>query len=348
MRVLCVNDLPPGGGGGGAEVHLELLLTALQEAGHESRAFDAGAASGLIGQLWNRSARSRLEAEVAAFAPDLLHFHNVVRELSPSVLSVRPGLRRVLTAHDGRLLGDADGHSGVLRAGQRLRSVVDRRVARRRTPVVLAVSEALRRRFESAGFRAVLAAPWAAGPTSPLAPAEQSRDLAYVGRLDLDKGVDVLVESFLAADRPGARLLLAGAGSYRPPADPRVVALGRLDRDGVSSLLAGARAVALASRPDRRPEGAPLALVEALVHHRPLLVSDDLGCMEVARAGTGCPAGLVAPAGDHTAWTQAIRRLLDDDELVRELAAGAVAAAVDHSPAAGLAAVERGYRQASA
>jgi len=158
--------------------------------------------------------------------------------------------------------------------------------------------------------------------------------------------VDVLIEAFLAADRPGARLLLAGTGSVQPPSyEGRVVALGRLDRRAISELLSSVRAVALPSLPALRPEGAPLALVEALVHGRPLLVSDDPGPAELARDGR---AGIIVPAGDRAALAQAIGQLLDDDELVERLAAGAREAAREHSPAAGLARVLAAYEVACA
>lgn len=346
MRVLCVNDRPPGGASG-TEVHLRLLVDGLRAAGDDVEVFTGRPRSGLgrLGDTWDPRARRALEQRVAAFRPDVLHFHNVVRELSVAVLGAAPSLPRVLTVHDGRLLGDADGQGRLLRLWQgRLRAPLDARVARR-TRTVLAVSGPLRDRLTAAGFQGVQHAwSWALPPASTAPPAA-SRDLVFVGRLDPDKGVDLLVEAFLAADRPGTRLLLAGAGSTRLPDDPRVVALGTLDRAAVSALLSSARAVALPSLPALRPEGAPLALVEALVHGRPLLVSDDPGSVELTRGGR---AGLVVPAGDRGALRAAVERLLDDDALVERLAAGARAAAADHQPAAGLAQVRAAYRRAGA
>jgi glycosyltransferase involved in cell wall biosynthesis len=346
--VLCVNDLPPGGSSG-AEVHLSLLVSGLQSGGDEVRCFSLPPRTGLgrLADVWSRSARRELDAQVAAFRPDVLHFHNVVRELSVAVLTAAPALPRVMTVHDGRLLGDADAQGWVLRGWQQLRSTWERRLARARAGRLLAVSGPLRARLLAAGFPDVVHAwPWAAQPVARVVPPASSLDVVFLGRLDRDKGVDLLVTAFLQADVLGARLLLAGTGAYVPPAHPQVVALGSLDRTDVSALLGSARVVALPSLPARRPEGAPLALIEALVHGRPLLVSDDPGCAEVARICSPTPAGLAVPAGDVAALATALRQLLTDDALVERLAAGAVLAAAEHTAEAGLARVRTAYAAA--
>jgi glycosyltransferase involved in cell wall biosynthesis len=344
VRVLCVNDRPPGGDSG-VEVHLELLVRGLEARGDTVDVFSGSARSGLgrLRDAWDRGARAALEQRVAAFRPDVLHFHNVVRELSVAVLGAAPTVPRVTTAHDGRLLGDADGTGVLLRGWQRGRARWERAYARAHGGPVLAVSGALAARLTAAGFEDVRKAwPWAAPPLVPLTPPGASRDLLYLGRLDRDKGVHVLVEAFLRADRSDARLLLAGSGPLRLPDDPRVVRLGRLDRAEVSVQLAQARAVLLPSLPSVRPEGAPLALIEALVHGRPLVVSDDPGCREIARGGD---CGLVLPAGDVAAWTEALGDLLDHDPMVELLAGEVLKAAADHTPEAGLARVVAAYRE---
>jgi glycosyltransferase involved in cell wall biosynthesis len=354
LKVLCVNDLPPGGSSG-AEVHLGLLVDALQRSGDEVHVFSRPPRSGAARLLdaWDPAARRALTAAAARFRPDVLHLHNVVRELSVSVLGAAPGVPRVLTAHDGRLLGDADGRGPALRAYQTLRAHLDRVVARHAVDRVLAVSGPLATRFAAAGFRGVShAAPWAAAPTAPLVPAAACTDLVFLGRLDRDKGVHVLVEAFARVEHPRARLLLAGGGrsqaslaASRVVRDGRAVLLGTLDRGQVSSLLASARAVVLPSLLARRPEGSPLALVEGLVHGRPLVVSDDPGSVELTRGGS---CGLVAATGDVDALAAALRRILHDDDLVARLAAAATAATPEHGEQAGLARVREAYRSVSA
>ena len=348
MRVLCVNDLPPGGSSG-AEVHLRLLLDGLRAAGDDAHVFARPPRQGLarLADAWDPAARRQLAAEVARLDPDVLHFHNVVRELSVSVLGAAPRVPRVLTVHDGRLLGDADGAGPGLRAYQRLRAPLDAAAVRRSVDAVLAVSAPLADRLRAAGFpRVEHAAPWAAAPVAAPAPPTSSHDVVFLGRLDPDKGVRELVEAF--AGVTGGRLLLAGDGVCRAELaagrlvrEGRAVLLGTLDRLAVSRLLGGARAVGRPSLPARRPEGSPLALVEALVHGRPLLVSDDPGCAALTRGGR---AGLVVPAGDVPALQRALQSLLDDDALVNRQARSAAAVAHEHGESAGLERVRRAYR----
>lgn len=344
-----MNDLPPGGASG-TEVHLQLLVEGLRATGDEVVVFTRPPRSGLAraADVWDPAARRALTRAAASFRPDVLHVHNVVRELSVSVLSAAPGVPKVLTVHDGRLLGDADGQRPALRAYQRARARLDAAVARRQADLVLAVSAPLAARLRAAGFERVReAAAWAEPPCGPTQPAESSHDLVFVGRLDVDKGIDVAVSAFLALEHPTARLLVAGAGSRRaalealPAArDGRLVLLGKLDRQAVSRLLASVRAVVAPSLPGRRPEGAPLVLVEALVHGRPVVVSDDPGSVWTAGA-----AGLTAPAGRVDALAEVLRRLLDDDELVRQLSAAARTRAPELLPQAGLGRVRAAYAE---
>lgn len=325
-------------------MHLALLVDALRRAGDEVEVFTRPARTGAARALdaWDPLARRALAGVAVRLRPDVVHVHNVVRELSVSVLGAAPGVPLVLTAHDGRLLGDADGRGHLLRAYQRARASFDAAVVRRHADLVLGVSGPLTARFAAAGFPARHVAPWAAAPVAPLVPAAQCRDLVYVGRLSADKGVPVLLDAL--ARVPGARLLLAGAGDDLTGSplvrEGRAVLLGTLDRAEVSALLAGARAVVLPSLPSRRPEGSPLVLAEALVHGRPLVVSDDPGAVELTRDGR---CGLVAPAGDVGALAAALRSVLDDDALVARLAAAAADVATEHLEAAGLARVRAAY-----
>ena len=349
MKVLCVNDHPPGGSSG-AEVHLDLLVGALRRAGNDVEVFSRPPRVGAARLLdaWDPAARSALTVAANRMRPDVLHFHNVVRELSVSVLGAAPGVPRVLTAHDGRLLGGADGRVGALRGYQRLRAPLDAAAVRRHVDQVLAVSHTLATRLRAAGFAQVVhAGPWAAGPVAPLLPPADCPDLVFVGRLDRDKGVHVLLEAFSGLTHPTARLLLAGSGSAAAelsasPAvrEGRAVLLGTLARDEVSRLLGRARALVLPSLPGRRPEGSPLVLAEALVHGRPLVVGDDPGAVELTHDGA---CGLVAPAGDVAALAGALRAVLTDDALVQRLATAATEAAPEHLEPAGLRRVQDAY-----
>jgi len=131
LRILFVNDRSPVGGSG-AEIHLARLADALRAAGHEVRLFAGNVVHSGVGRVldvWDPGARRRLRALVESFRPDVVHYHNVTRELSGSVLGVAGSAARVLTIHDPRILGVPDGPAGApidpqpLRVATRSRSL---------------------------------------------------------------------------------------------------------------------------------------------------------------------------------------------------------------------------------
>lgn len=335
MRVLLVNDVAPVAGWGG-ETHLRRLAAALRDAGDEVEMFAGEIEHRGLGKardLWDPAARRRLGARAAAFAPDVVHHHNVVRELSVSVLGVPAGVPTVLTVHDHRLVGAAEHPWTTVRgaADRLVKSRFDRAVARRRVDAAVAVSAGLAARLRDAGFRHVEHVPVCGLlPHVPLRPVAATRDVAFVGRLSPDKGFRVLARAFAAVAevRPDARLLVAGDGPDRTAAAElrhrmgaeRVQLLGRLDEPQVSALLAAVRVVVVPSMPALRPEGSSLSAVEGALHGRTVVSSDDPAVAEVMQA-VGAPH--VVPAGDDRALSAALAELLDDDDLATRLGATA-------------------------
>src|SRR5947209_8405131 len=204
MRILCVNDLPSAAGGG-AEVYLGRLVSALRAGGDNVELFagevvHTGARRVL--DVWDPAARARLTARVREFKADVVHFHNVVRELS--VASLLVPAPRVLTAHDMRLAGVTDPRASrwVAAVDRHIKQPLDTAVARRALDEVAAVSGPVAAELKAAGFsRVTTVPPPAAPPEAPLRPPADSRDIAYVGRLSEDKGLLVLLAAweFVAA-----------------------------------------------------------------------------------------------------------------------------------------------------
>lgn len=339
MRVLLVNDAGPDVGWG-TETHLRRLAAGLAAAGDDVELF-AGEVqhrgAGKLLDLWDPFARSALRERAARFRPDVVHYLNVVRELSVSVLGVVRGVPTVMTVLDQRLVGAGDYDRRSVRgaADAFVKRPFDAAVARRRLDAAIAVSEPIAAKLRAAGFRGVEHVPvYALEPTVPLRPPAANHDIVYAGRLTPDKGIAVLVEAFrrLAPQFPYARLLVAGEGPERQRVAAagaevgggRVQLLGRLDESGMSPLLAGARMVVLPSLPSVRPEGSPLTAVEAALHGRPIVASDDPGLVEIVRV---LGAGQCVPAGDPAALADAIARLLRDDDLTRRWGEAARAAA---------------------
>gem|GEM_PF-1366242 len=149
----------------------------------------------------------------------------------------------------------------------------------------------------------------AAAPVQPLGDAPT---ILFAGRLDRQKGVDLLLHAFAEVVRelPLARLLLAGSGpqalelrelSEGLGLGDKVAFLGR--RDDVWGLLRGCTVCALPSR----SEGISNTLLEALAAGAPVVASDISPNREVLRGA----CGVLVPSDDVGAFAHALLSLLE-------------------------------------
>jgi glycosyltransferase involved in cell wall biosynthesis len=147
--------------------------------------------------------------------------------------------------------------------------------------------------------------------------------LAFAGRLNSQKALEVALEALAAVDGPV--LALAGDGPERERLerraeelglDGRVRFLGSRTRPEVLELFAAADASLLSSS----WENFPHTVVEALAVGPPVVATAVGGVAEVVHDGEN---GLLVPAGDPEALARAIRRLLEEDGLKARLAEGA-------------------------
>ena len=137
----------------------------------------------------------------------------------------------------------------------------------------------------------------------------------YCGQLIARKGVDLLVDAFVrvAADLPGARLRLVGAGPLRavledrvpPGLRDRVTFAGFLPLDGLPAEFAAADAFVLPSRHD----GWGVVVNQALAAGLPVIATEAVGAAELLSAPD---TGAVIPAGSADALTAALRRYAGD------------------------------------
>jgi glycosyltransferase involved in cell wall biosynthesis len=143
--------------------------------------------------------------------------------------------------------------------------------------------------------------------------------LLFVGRLEREKGVEVLLEAWrLAGLGEGATLTFAGAGPLSP-AGPGVQATGVVARDELPSLYATADALVLPSiRTATFLEPWGLVVNEAMHGGTPVIASDAVGAVAggLVRDGRN---GLVFPAGDAQALATRIRTLAMNPELTQRL-----------------------------
>lgn len=138
----------------------------------------------------------------------------------------------------------------------------------------------------------------------------------YVGRIDRNKGVDVLFRYFLwlAEEWPdGPPLLLVGHPVLEIPAHPRIRHLGYVSEDEKSSLIEGAAVVLMPSR----YESLSMIVLEAWALGRPVLANAACAVLEgQCRRSNG---GLYYR--DYAEFRLMLRRLVGDPALCAALGA---------------------------
>jgi glycosyltransferase involved in cell wall biosynthesis len=158
--------------------------------------------------------------------------------------------------------------------------------------------------------------------------------LLFVGRLEREKGVEVLLDAWNRAGLPaGAALALAGSGPIEPRG-PGVRALGHVGRDDLPALYAAADALVLPSvRTATFLEPWGLVVNEAMHQGTPAIASDAVGAAAggLVRDGRN---GLVVPAGDAEALATRIRTMAVNPALREQLSAAAREDVVRFSEAA--------------
>jgi glycosyltransferase involved in cell wall biosynthesis len=128
----------------------------------------------------------------------------------------------------------------------------------------------------------------------PLDTANDQTLIVSVGRLERYKGHHRIIAALpkLLAERPDVRLRIVGSGPYETTlrriaqelgvADHvQIGAISSSDRQGMASVLSGAKVVVLLS--DYESQG--MAVMEALALGRPVLVSDTSALQELAQDG---------------------------------------------------------------
>jgi len=148
-------------------------------------------------------------------------------------------------------------------------------------------------------------------------PAARFKDILAVGRLDPQKGFDILIEAFsMIADKNGTRLLIAGEGAERKALEGLIRSRGLEDvvlllgrRDDIYELYQKSMFLVLSSR----FEGFGMVLIEAMAFGCPVVAFDcPCGPGEIIHDGID---GLLVPHCDVDALAAAMERMLRDDVL---------------------------------
>lgn len=343
-------------------MHLRRVVDGLRAARDEVLLFSAGPERTGLGKaldIWHPGERRRLAAVARRWAPDLIHFHNVARELSAAVLGAARGAPRVMTFHDHRLLGSPDVlHQPPARARLiRAKCVADRLVARRALDAAIALSDDTEALLARYGFRHVHRLDqFAPRPAKrPERSAGECDDIVFAGRLSVDKGIGVLAEAFtrIAPRHPRSRLVVAGDGPERPMLDDlsrslpgRVVVLGRVEEQEVSAAMARARVVAAPSIQALRAETGPQTVIEAALLGRPVITCAGVPLAQLVVESGG---GRVVAPGSVGELARALDEICADPTTAsREGAAACERATVRHTAEVAIPELRATYRQVAA
>ncbi len=153
-------------------------------------------------------------------------------------------------------------------------------------------------------------------PTTPIAH-EGRTDFLFVGRLEYQKGIDLLLRALARTPLAGATLRIVGSGPQEAELRSMASALGLLDRvrfDGhrthedIRRSMQRCGALVLPSR----AESFGLVALEAMAAGLPVVAAAVGGVPEFNRTGD---AALLVPPEDVTALGVALRRILDDPTL---------------------------------
>ena len=351
MRVLLVHNFYQLSGGEDKVVRNEFSM--LKKNGVEVELFSADnrnieGTTGMIlaglQVIYNPSARRALSKKLAEFLPDIVHIHNFFPLLSPSILDAcqDAGVPSVITLHNYRLVSPG----ALLHPAEKIREgnlrgacwwTVPKRVYRNSVVATLAVATMIefhkrvgtwtrkvdrfisltdfaKRMFTEAGLPAQRITVKPNYVTRPAAFSGFQREGGlFVGRLDEQKGVDIMLRAWKDIDCP---LRIIGDGPLSELVERhvnnRVVYLGRQSPEAVQREMQAARFLVL---PSNGHEMFPITLLEAFSNHLPVICSDLPSLRELVKSGV---TGLTFAAGDANALVAQVRWALSNASALDE------------------------------
>lgn len=323
MRVVLIHNRYREPGGEDCVFSAEAAL--LQREGNlagtvEASNWDTGDGIGAaFRSIWSRGSYERIRAVLKDTRPDILHVHNTLAVLSPSVYyaAADEGVAVVQTLHNYRLVCPG---ANLSREGRPCTECIDRRLhlpgirhkcyrgSRLATATVaattalhrgrgtwsnkvhayIALSQFSKKQFSDSGVppeRVIVRSnfidhDWGVG-------GGVREGLVYVGRLSHEKGVDLLLDAWKQLSAPPP-LMIVGDGPLRDLVAeacrhfPLIRAMGHLaDKSEVMKMIQHAKFLVL---PSRVYENCPVSLLEAFCAGTPVIVS-----------GHGAPAEVVTP-----------------------------------------------------
>lgn len=195
----------------------------------------------------------------------------------------------------------------------------------------IALSEATRRCYLDAGYdpERITLIPNMVDPGMTASTEPPSRDgrnkiILYAGRLEAEKGLQVLIKAFATLSE-GSILYIVGKGDFGPQLkkladdlglEGKVIFTGFMEKEEIGRYYDMADVFV---HPALWPEPFPRTILEALAHRLPLIVSDSGSSASILG-----PAGLSFASGDDRDLSLKLQTLLDDEGLrQRTVEAGA-------------------------
>lgn len=358
MKLLVIHDKPPPNIGGMARI-IAQQNDLLRAAGHMVETLVCGPAGEdgtarlpASGRRLGWEAYRRLDAQLTAMRPDVLHVHSVFYALSPWLLDrVQRRMPLVYTLHDvtplcpretkitrdNRLCTVAQGvhclgsgcyslreGRGIVSAGFGLAMRAWQLRVYRRLPAWIVPSTFLRRELRAVGIpdQHITVIPHFTDPLPAAVPPPAAARLLFVGRLATEKGAHLLVEALERLAHKRWTLDIVGEGPARAALQQDIERRGLAtritlhpfaDHDTLSAYYAQCSCVIM---PSLIPESFGLVGLEALAHARPVIGFGAGGTREwlIDRH-----TGLIARWGDAGDLARCIETLLDDRVLCKVL-----------------------------
>jgi len=354
---------------GGVEQHVRDLAAELVRRGREvemytsedrldssGRGFDAdatnmaGKAQTLGTMFWSVAARRQLEGRIEEYRPDVIHYHSIYHQLSPSVL-LKGSHVSVMTLHDFKLAAPCytlvrdddvctscvgrrfplDSIRYACIRGSKIKSllcaveaVVHRPAYRSLIDHFIVPSSYAKSIAAQAGLPAdkISVVRWGVDPiqTHGMLDIGDSRRpfFFFGGRLELTKGIDLILDLWARSDLRGSfDLIVAGDGSLSPlvqraaAVDPTIKYVGQIAQRNV---LAYAASAVLCLMPSRQPESYGLFAAEVLRSGGRLMHSGRGALAEFLEAETICIEELSAQA-----WAAALESVIAKGEFQASL-----------------------------
>jgi colanic acid/amylovoran biosynthesis glycosyltransferase len=277
-----------------------------------------------------RGRGGRIEAELRAFRPALIHAHFGTDGLLVLPLARALGVP-LITSLRGYDVTRSD--SALLRSGRLswMRYALGKKRLQDGGALFLAVSDALRKRAIARGYpEARTLTHYNGVDLDRFRPDAEPREpglVLHVGRLVEKKGTKVLIEA--VAGIAGATLAIVGDGPLRAALERqarelgnRVRFLGALPSDEVANWMRRASVLAAPSvtAADGDAEGLPNVVVEAAASGLPVVGTNHSGIPEAIEDRV---SGFLVPEGDAGALAARLADLLGSEQLRRQMGAAA-------------------------